>query len=259
MRAMKKWTVLVVEDEPVTREHICALVKQDPDFKLAGGCATVEEALSLLDERPVDLLLLDVQLPGEDGFGLLRALRAEGRALPLVIFITAYDQYAIQAFEVHALDYLLKPFSQRRFREALGRAKAQLQSARLHETLERLRALLDAPGHGAKRLLIKAGGRITFLPFDEIDWIEAEGKYALIHSRGQTHRLRESLHSLEQRLDARFVRVHRSAIVNVERIKEIHPWFHGDLVLVLRDGTELKASRRYKPQLEARLGDRLSL
>jgi len=254
-----KWSVLVVEDEPVTREHICGLVREDSDFELAGSCATVEEALALWDEKPVDLLLLDVQLPGPDGFELLRALRARGRELPLVIFITAYDQYALEAFEVHALDYLLKPFSRKRFREALRRAKAQLQSARLHETLERLQTLLNAQGRIRPRLLIKSGERIAFLPFDEIDYIEAEGKYALVHAKGQTHRLRESLSALEQKLDARFVRVHKSAIVNVEHIQEIHPWFHGDLVLVLQDGTELKASRRYKAQLKARLGDRLSL
>ncbi len=258
-----KWSVLVVEDEPVTREHICALVREDSDLELAGSCSTAEEALRLLDEKPVDLLLLDVQLPGPDGFELLRALRARGRELPLVIFITAYDQYALRAFEVHALDYLLKPFSQKRFREAIGRAKSRLESARLHETLERLQALLNAQGQGQgrapQRLLIKSGGRIAFLPFDEIDYIEAEGKYALVHAKGRTHRLRESLSALEKKLDARFVRVHRSAIVNVERLKEIHPWFHGDLVLVLQDGTELKASRRYKSLLEERLGGKLSL
>jgi two-component system LytT family response regulator len=213
----------------------------------------------------VDLLLLDVQLPGSggNGFALLRALREQGLPLPWVIFITAYDQYALQAFEVHASDYLLKPFSQRRFREALERAKAQLQSARLDETLKRLQALLNAQGptqaQPARRLLVKSSGRITFLPVDEIDYIEAEGKYAVVHAKGQTHRLRESLRSLEQRLDARFVRVHKSTIVNVERIQELHPWFHGDGVIVLEDGTELRLSRRYKPLLEERLGGRLSL
>lgn len=137
----------------------------------------------------------------------------------------------------------------------MNRAKAQLQSAHLGEVLERLQALLHAQAHYVKRLLIKSGGRITFLPIDEIHWIEAEGKWALVHTNDQTHRLRESLSSLERKLDPqRFVRVHRSTIVNVECIKEIHPWFHGDLVLVLHNGTELKVSRRYKAELEARLG-----
>jgi two-component system LytT family response regulator len=262
---MERLKTLVVEDEPVTREHICALVNEDPELELLRGCETVAEALEAIAAQRPDLLLLDVQLPGEDGFSLLEALAEP----PAVIFITAYDKYALKAFEVHALDYLLKPFDRERFQKAVQRAKVQVRSAQAEDVLQRMRALLvqiregtgpDASSSPAplERLMIKSSGRIFFLTVDEIDWIEAEGNYPRLHVGQEAYRLRETLSALEQKLDSRrFVRIHRGSIVNLDRVQEIQLWFHGDYVILLKNGTKLTLSRRYKAKVEAQLGGRL--
>lgn len=257
---MERLSVLVVEDEPLTQEYICALVAEDPELKLLGGCGTVAEGLAAINAEQPDLLLLDVQLPEGDGFVLLGALEE----LPAVIFITAYDRYALRAFRVHAVDYLLKPFERERFREAIGRAKAQLRSSGVEAMamVGRLRALLTemqaAVPNRPERLMIKAGGRVTFLPVVEIDWIEAKGNYVQLHAGREAYRLRESLSALEEKLDQQcFVRIHRSFIVNLEQVREFQPWFHGEYIVILKDGTKLKLTRRYKVQVEAQLGGRL--
>ncbi len=259
---------LIVDDEPAAREGIRVLLREDPDIEIMGECADGDSAARLMREDPPDLVLLDVQMPGRDGFDLLRDVGPD--QLPAVVFVTAYDQYALRAFEVHAVDYLLKPFDDDRFRQALGRAKLQIRQGRTEHLRERLLALLrDAPGGPApgappsepgtggylRRLAIKAAGRVTILGVKDIDWIEAEGDYVRVHVGKVWHLLRETMKHLETQFDpARFVRIHRSTIVNIERIRELQPYSRGEYAVLLHDGTSLKLSRRYKDHLESVLG-----
>ena len=227
-------------------------------------------AAQAIRDDPPDLLFLDVQMPGLDGFALLRHVGPERVAA--VVFVTAYDQYALRAFDVNAVDYLLKPFDDDRFRQAVARAKQHVRQGRIEELRGRLLALLAAPpgppradalppgppGEYLKRLAIKSGGRVTILGVKDIDWIEAEGDYVKIHVGKAWHLLRETMKRLEAQFDpTRFVRIHRSTIVNVERIRELQPYFRGEYVVILHDGTSLKLSRGYKDQLEAVLGRRI--
>jgi two-component system LytT family response regulator len=261
--------VLIVDDEPAAREGLRHLLAADPEVTVVGECANGREALEALHRAPADVLFLDVQMPGLDGFGVLRELGPD--RVPVVVFVTAYNQYALHAFDVRALDYLLKPFSDERFQEALGRAKAHVRRGRLGDLGQRLAALLaeldqpappavieaPAPGTGTylDRLVIKSGGRVTLLRVTEIDWIDAEGDYVRIHVGRQWHLLRETMKNLEAQLDPRrFVRIHRSTIVNLERVKELQPFFRGEYVLVLHEGTTLKLSRGYREHLEQMLG-----
>jgi two-component system LytT family response regulator len=198
-------------------------------------------------------------MPVLDGFGVLQAL--DGSSLPVVIFVTAHDRYALKAFEVHALDYLLKPFDKARFADALERAKTQVRQGSATALNERFQELLHSvPGHrpAPERLMVKSGGRIYFVRIEDIDWIEAAGNYVRLHTATEDHLLRESLTALESKLDPRrFVRIHRSTIVNLERIRELQPAFHGDYVVILQDGTELALSRSCRDKLEESLGDAL--
>jgi two-component system, LytTR family, response regulator len=193
-----------------------------------------------------------------DGFEVLRALPVD--RMPGVIFVTAYDQHALRAFEVHAIDYLLKPFDDTRFAEAVERAKRNLRSAEVGDLSRRLVGLLEqggarAPGAALTRLIVKHEGRVAFVRVEDLDWIEAADYYVKLHTQGQVHLLRESLNALETRLDpARFFRVHRSAIVNLDRIRELQPYFKGEHILLLQDGTRLKLSRARREHLETRLG-----
>ncbi len=230
---------LIVDDEPAARDGMRHLLRGDPDVVLAGECANGREAAAAIVEGVPDLVFLDVQMPELDGFGVLREVR--NTHLPAVVFVTAYDQYALRAFEVHALDYLLKPFTDERFRESLERAKQQVRLA----------------GRYLERLVIKSGGRVTLLRANEIEWIDAEGDYARIHVGKAWHLLRETMKNLEAQLDpARFVRIHRSTIVNLEQVKELQPFFRGEYVVVLHSGVTLKLSRGYREHLEAKLGRR---
>jgi len=254
---------LVVDDEPAAREAILTLLREDPEIAVVGACADGPAALAAIRAGHPDLLLLDVQMPEMDGFGVLRQL--DDAELPVVIFVTAHDKYALNAFDVHAVDYLLKPYDDARFRTALARAKQQVRQGRLGGLREQLRRLLEGAsvpdaGEGPylRRLVTKAGGRMTVVPMDDVDWIEADGDYARIHAGRDAHTLRETMKLLESRLDpARFIRIHRSIIVNVERIRELQPYFRHEYVAVLRDGTRLKVSRSCRPQLERALGQRL--
>jgi two-component system LytT family response regulator len=202
-------------------------------------------------------------MPGSDGLTVLKSLEHPENLV--VVFVTAYDEYALQAFEVHAIDYLLKPFDDARFRRALNRAKQEVRRRRLGIASDRLVTLLDALGsrEGSdqrqsrylKRLAIKSGGRVNILPVQDIDWIEAKGDYMRLHAGKSSHLLRETMQRLEEELDpVRFVRIHRSTIVNIERVKELHPFFKGEYVVMLHDGTQLKLSRGYKEKLEGALG-----
>ncbi len=243
-------TALIVDDELLARKRIRKLLRGDAEVEILGECASGREAVAAIQSLHPDLVFLDVQMPELDGFAALAALSPED--LPLIIFVTAYDQYALRAFEVSALDYLLKPVDRERFAQTMQRAKARLHSARGSESarvlslLEELKTRTQPPA----RIALKAGGRICFLKLEEIDWIEAEGKYARLHFGQQSHLLREAMNHLEARLDPRqFVRIHRSTIVNIDRIKELQPWFNYDYRAVLHDGTHLMVSRSHRQKL----------
>jgi len=226
--------------------------------QIAGEAPDGRRAVTAIRKQRPDLVLLDVQMPEVDGFGVLEAVGAA--RMPEVIFVTAYDQYALRAFDVHALDYLLKPFDRERFARAMTRAKTRLREK--GEPLgPRLAALLDALEKRTphlERLVIRAAGRVVFLRAGEVDWIEAAGNYARLHVRGEEHLLRETMSALEARLDPqKFRRIHRSTIVQVERIQELRADFHGDYEVLLRNGTRLTLSRTFREKLRDLLGDAL--
>jgi two-component system, LytTR family, response regulator len=254
----KKIRALVVDDEPLARERIRALLESEPDIEYVGECANGREAITSIEEMEPDLVFLDVQMPVVDGLGVVEAVGAD--KMPAVIFVTAYDRYALRAFEVHALDYLLKPFDRQRFQKALQRVRQQLnRDQSVVNVNERLVALLEESQGGRKpleRLVIKNAGRVFFVKTEEIDWIEAASNYVRLHVGKEAHLLRETMNSLESRMDPqRFLRIHRSTIVNIERIQELQPWFHGDYVVILRDGTQLTLSRGYRQKLQELFGN----
>lgn len=257
---MRKMRALIVDDEPFARERVRHLLARDEEIELVGECADGFAAVAATNEHAPDLLFLDVQMPGRDGFAVLDEIGAgsNGRA-PLVIFMTAYDQYAVRAFDACALDYLLKPFDEERFDKALARAKAQFRRAEEGGRDEPAASLLgaqEARGHAPlERVVVKTGGRIFFLKTAEVDWIEAYGNYVRLHVGASAYLLREPISSLEAQIDpARFLRIHRSALVNIERIREMQPMFHGQYVVILHDGTRLTLSRRYRSKLQKSLG-----
>jgi two-component system LytT family response regulator len=230
---------LIVDDEPLAREAIRDLLVTDGAFEIAGECASGEEAIAVLRCSRPDVVFLDVQMPGVSGFDVVEAVGAD--RMPLTVFATAYDQYALKAFEAQALDYVLKPFDEERFRRVLQRVRGQFERT-------------PKPEHG--RLAIKTGGRTVFLRREEIRWVEASGNHVKVRTADAAYLLRETIKSLEARLDPdRFVRIHRSAIVNVEHVREIRPWYTGEYIVVLAGGQELTLSRGYRanlPRLQAR-------
>lgn len=250
--------VLIVDDEALARKRVRRLLLSDPEIEIVGECATGEDAVQTVGEMSPDLLCLDVQMPGMDGFAVVEALAALGTPLPVIIFITAYDQYALKAFEVQAQDYLLKPFDRPRFYRAIRAAKEQVgrrQTAGTNRRLMDLLETLQTPQRYLSRLVVKNGGRILFLKVNDIDWIEAADNYVRLHCGADTHLLRETMNRLQEQLDpGRFLRIHRSTIVNVDRIEELQPWFHGDFLVKLRGGAELTLSRGYRERVEAALG-----
>jgi two-component system LytT family response regulator len=250
--------VLIVDDEPLARERIRGLLRDEPDVQVEEH-GNGEDAVDGVRTFQPDLVFLDVQMPGLDGFGVLERL-APG-PIPLVVFVTAYEQHALRAFEVHALDYLLKPFDAERFAVALRRARARLAAGAPDQVTAALRALLDDVRPREPRpvavLSVRSGDRIVPVRVDEIDWIEAEGNYVRLHRGRASHLLRETMASLEESLDPqRFRRIHRSAIVNVDRIAELLPWFGKDFKVKLKDGTELTLSRSYVDRLAEFVGRR---
>lgn len=232
---------LVVDDEPLARSNVTVLLRRDPDVDLLGECSSGIEALAQIRCMQPDLLFLDVQMPECDGFDVLELL---GRATPpAIVFVTAYDQYALRAFEAGALDYLLKPFDDARFRRALDRAKATLA----HGTLTRPPI--------SSRLILKDRGEVLFVKAADIDWIEAANYYACLHVGARTHVLRRSLIELESELDpAQFCRIHRATIVNLERIRSMELKDDGEYQVVLETGARLRLSRRFRRRLQSRLG-----
>ena len=250
---------LIVDDEPLARRRLHRLLARDNDVQIVGDCANGREAIEAISKHKPDLVFLDVQMPEIDGFAVLDKIESD--AIPYVVFVTAYDQYALKAFEASAVDYLLKPFDRKRFGKALQRAKSRLLSDRDTRLSERTLSLLQelkARASHLDRLLIKSGGRVFFLKADEVDWIEAEGKYVQLHVGREAHLLREGIGVLEEQLDPqKFVRIHRSAIVNLDRVRELQPWFHHEYRVILRDGTPLTLSRSCRKKLAELLGNTL--
>jgi two-component system, LytTR family, response regulator len=256
---MERIRTLVVDDEPLARRGIRRLLGEDPDIEIVGECGDGLTAVAAIREKKPDLLLLDVQMPEKDGFEVLESLN--GDPIPAVIFITAYDQYAIRAFDVHAMDYVLKPFDRDRFETSLRRVKAELRQRTPEELKSRMMSLIKSVRDErlyAERLLVKTGGRVVFLRTVEIDWIEAQGNYLRLHKGAESYLIRQTMAEMEARLSPnRFLRIHRSSIVNIERIKELHPMFHGDYHVVLQNGIRLTLSRNYRHRVPPYLGNSL--
>jgi two-component system LytT family response regulator len=250
---------IVVDDEPAARRGVRLLLERDPEIEIAGEAAGGVAAVELIARARPELAFLDVQMPEFDGFEVLN--RVGVAAAPVVVFVTAYDEHALRAFEVNAVDYLLKPFDDARFGAALARAKqaarrrpAELVDARLNQLLDYLKRAPAAGIEANERILVKSSGEIFFLKAEEIDWIEAEGDYMKFHVAGKAHLMRETMARLEARLDPKkFVRIHRSTIVNIDRMRKLSPSFAGEYAVVLQDGTKLKLSRGYHERIAALL------
>lgn len=248
--------VVTVDDEPLARLGLRRAVERDPDFTLVAECAHGLEAVDAVRSSRPDLLILDLQLPGLDGFGVVEALAAEALAseqMPALIFATAFDEHALRAFDAQALDYVLKPFDGDRLQRALDRAKTLVRLRQLDRLGGSQRAGREAAQRhgGLERIVVKRGGRISFSRVDEIDWIEAADNYVQLHVGRETHLVHGTLAKLEASLDPeRFLRVHRSAIVNLTRIRALEPLFHGEYRIVLESGDEVTSGRTYRDRLE---------
>jgi two-component system LytT family response regulator len=270
--------VLIVDDEPIARRRMRRLLRLEDDVDVVGEVGSGREAIEAIGRDHPDLVLLDVQMPDVDGFGVVEAMGVD--RMPPTIFVTAYNEYAVRAFDVHAIDYLLKPFDTERFRAAFQRARTHLEQVSSAEQGRRIKALLEQVlGEGAAagamqashngtttngaapprhryvdRLMVKHDGRVFFVKVTDVDWFEASGNYVRIHTGKVSHLIRETMQRVEGQLDpAMFVRIHRAVIVNLDRIRELQPWFAGDYVVILRDGRQLKLSRTYREHLHTRM------
>ncbi|MBK9138922.1 MAG: response regulator transcription factor [Verrucomicrobia bacterium] len=252
-----KIRTVIVDDEPLARERLRKLLTAEADIELVAECGDGAEAVEVIDREQPDLVFLDIQMPELDGFGVVQQMAPQ--RTPEIVFVTAFNQHALKAFEVHALDYLLKPFDRDRFQLCLNRARTRLQHARSGELNQKLTALIaemrPPEPKASDRLAIKTGGKVVFVKTTDIDWIEAADNYVNLHIGPESHLLRETMSAIEARLDPKhFLRVSRSAIVNVDRIKELQPMFHGDYTIILRNGTKLGLSRNYREKLQQLLG-----
>ena len=247
-----KIKTLIADDEPLARERLRKLLEAEPEIALLGECADGRAAVRAIQEQSPDLVFLDVQMPELDGFGVLEALA--GGPMPVVVFVTAHDKFALQAFEVHAVDYLLKPFDRERFQTALRRALERVRQNQGGEINQRLTALLadlkpemKQPG----RLAVKVDGRVLFVKLEDIDWVEAADNYVSLHVGAEAHLLRETMAAMEGKLPAeKFLRISRSTIVNIDRVKELQPMFHGEYAVIMRSGARLTLSRGYRDKLQ---------
>ena len=248
---MKKIRALIVDDESLARDRLRQLLQKEDEVELVGECADGRTAVAAIRQQAPDLVFLDVQMPELDGFGVAEAIGGGGS--PVIVFVTAHDKFALRAFEIHAVDYLLKPFDRERFQKALRRALEAVkhrESSTLIEQQAALIASLKSP-HAEERLAVKSGGHVVWVKLDDVDWIGSADNYAELHVGAKSHLLRETLAALEARLDPKkFVRISRSVIVNAPRIKELKRLFYGGCELFLQDGTRLTLSRRYRDKLK---------
>lgn len=253
---------MIVDDESLAREALLVMLDDDPDIEVIAECRNGREAVTVISEQSPDIVFLDIQMPEMDGFQVVQEVGA--MQMPVTIFVTAFDKHALRAFEAHALDYLLKPFDHDRFDTALQRAKTFVRQQKLGEMSESLLAVLqdlkskngaspsEAQQEPIDRVVIKSGGRIYFLKTEEIDWVEGAGDYLTLHSGSQTHLIRETMGNFHATLDPqKFLRIHRSTIVNIERIKDIRSVYKGEYVITLTSGVSLKASRGYRHELQS--------
>ena len=247
--------VVVVDDEPIARAGVIRLLSEDSEFNLVGEAGSGTEAVRVIEDESPDLVLLDVQIPELNGFEVLAQLDLD--KLPLIVFVTAYDEYALRAFEVSAVDYLLKPFDRERFQAALTRVKQHFRTRDVDELRVRVRELLDRIGGGTNdRLVIRDAGRVFFLGLNEIDWIEAAGNYVRVHAGKQAHLVRHTISGMLNKLPAsEFLRVSRSAIVNLKRVREVQPLFNGCFVFILQSGVRVESSRRFRRQIADTLAE----
>jgi two-component system LytT family response regulator len=255
MATEAKIRTIIVDDEAPARARIRQLLKQEADFAVVAECANGGQAVEAIQRERPDLVFLDVQMPRLGGLEVCREAAADGTPLPMIIFVTAYDEYALKAFEVHAVDYLLKPFDRERFIQALSHVRQQMGRTKQTAVESRLAAVLEDLSPGSKkpgRLIFKENGRIIFVRPESIDWIEADGNYLRLHAGEGSHYVRETLASLESQLpEEKFMRISRSIIVNLDRVKELQPLFYGDFAVILQDGSRLNMSRSYRDRLEA--------
>ena len=250
---------MIVDDEPLARHTIRDLLADEPEIEVLGECKSGHEAVNAIRRQSPDLLFLDIQMPGMNGFEVLA--RVEHERIPAIIFVTAFDEYALKAFEVHALDYLLKPFNDKRFKEALKQAKKRVELGEMSQFSRSLLAVLGEKANAQavgglrkrylSRFMIRTGGRVTFIQVGDVDWIGADDYYIKLHVGPKSHLLRLSMNELEQKLDPRkFLRIHRSTIINSDRLRELHQNPNGEYIVVLKSGVELKLSRNRRERLE---------
>ena len=252
-----KIRTLIVDDEDLARERLKSLLDREPRIEVIGEASDGKSAVSAIEKLKPDLVFLDVQMPELNGFEVLEAL--DEKHLPNVVFVTAHDKFALKAFDVHAVDYLLKPFDRERFQLAVDRAIAKVESNKTGRKDEALAAVIQEtkPTGPVERLLVKTEGRVLLVKVGDIDWVEAADNYVNIKVGKDSHMMRETMSSLETRLPAdQFMRISRSTIVNVERIQELQPMFHGEYIVVLKNGTKLTLSRSYRDKLDRLLGGR---
>jgi two-component system LytT family response regulator len=247
-----KVRTLIVDDEVLARERLHQSLASEPEIELIGECADGNSAVAAIEKESPDLIFLDVQMPELDGFGVLQAIEIEPP--PVIVFVTAHDKFALRAFEVHAVDYLLKPFDRERFKKALDRALDRIRhresSAGAQQAQVAVLAELKPPTKPLDRLAVKTGGRIIFVKVNDVDYIESAHNYVELHVEKQSHLLRETLNAIEARLPAdKFLRISRSVIVNIERVKELQPLFYGEYNVTLHNGVRLTLSRRYRDKL----------
>jgi two-component system LytT family response regulator len=245
--------ILIVDDEPLAREGLRMLLAEDPDVATIDEAKDGRAAIAAIRAAPPDLIFLDVQMPEMDGFAVVREIGAE--RMPAVVFVTAHDRYALQAFEINAIDYLLKPVTRERFSQALERAKARLGSRSANEESRQILSLLEtiaAPHRALKRLAVRSAGKTVFVDLEDVDWIEAAENYVKLHAGRAGHLLHIALSALEKSLDPEtFLRIHRSIIVNVRRIKELEPALHGEFIVTLHNDVRLRSGRTYGDKLKA--------
>ena len=252
---MERIRTLIVDDEPLARAGLRAALQKDQEIEIVDEARDGQEALEKIRSVRPDLVFLDIQMPELDGFDVLDSLESD--EIPMVVFVTAYDQYALNAFQVHALDYLLKPYEDERLLEAVDRAKAQMGKKNGSSPIKRVQEMLEstrAERPHVGRIMVRSGGRITFVRVDDVDWIEAQGDYICLHTQGKKHLIREKISDMESQLSPEsFLRIHRSTMVNITRIREMQPMFHGEYAVVLLDGTRLTMSRSFRDRVFERL------